>query len=540
VTQVNVQPFEIDIPTRFGTTVRADVYMPSGVKGKVPTLLAASPYQKSLRKLPVNFVFPFIEYGPIQLYLDEGYAYVILDLPGSGNSEGIWDPWSLQEGQAVYDAIEHMAKLDWCNGNIGMIGQSYYAMTQWNVGRTQPPHLKTMVVFDGAADPYRDVLYHGGIPVQGFLGSWLIGSVMLQHAGEGHDPRGGNRHEVLPDVISHQFDDEWHRRRSAYWELDKIKIPVFSIGVWGKSTLHLRGNVLGYEGVRGPKKLLIESPDTFLGAQALFATEKFHRDEMLPWYDHFLKGSNNDVMAKPDVRFFINGAAKYDSAATWPPANTSPTPFYLSSTKSGAVDSLNDGSLSELAPHVKAAATSWSYPDPKWMAGVTTFKNGIPDHVARVNTFTTSVFTEDIEFTGQGLLALHLMSDQTDADVFVRVSVMPAAGAPGHARKVTQGWLRASHRAEDAQRTRELRPFHPHDKAEPLVPGQTYEMRVELMPYSFLVHSGERLRLEISNCDSTMIDQPMTHWYGQKVGTDTYHHDAERPSRLILSRRASS
>ena len=51
---------------------------------------------------------------------------------------------------------------------------------------------------------------------------------------------------------------------------------------------------------------------------------------------------------------------------------------------------------------------------------------------------------------------------------------------------------------------------------------------------SFLIHAGERLRLELSNNDSPITDAPATHYYGLKVGSDTYHHDPERPSRLIL------
>jgi predicted acyl esterase len=50
----------------------------------------SAPYQKSLRYLPpVLATFPFIEYGPMQLYLDEGYAYVAMDTPGMGRSEGV-------------------------------------------------------------------------------------------------------------------------------------------------------------------------------------------------------------------------------------------------------------------------------------------------------------------------------------------------------------------------------------------------------------------------------------------------------------------
>jgi predicted acyl esterase len=117
---VNVSTFEIEVRTRHGDLVRADVYLPREVSGPFPVLLGASPYQKMLRHLPViTSVFPFIEYGPMQLYLDEGYAYVAMDTPGAGRSEGVWDPVSRTEGEAIHDMIEHVAGLDWSNGRIG-------------------------------------------------------------------------------------------------------------------------------------------------------------------------------------------------------------------------------------------------------------------------------------------------------------------------------------------------------------------------------------------------------------------------------------
>ena len=104
---VNVTPFEIETKTRHGDMVRADVYLPRNSAGPFPVLLGASPYQKSLRHLPpVPATFPFIEYGPMQLYLDEGYAYVAMDTPGMGRSEGVWDPVSRTEGEAIHDLVD--------------------------------------------------------------------------------------------------------------------------------------------------------------------------------------------------------------------------------------------------------------------------------------------------------------------------------------------------------------------------------------------------------------------------------------------------
>jgi hypothetical protein len=92
--------------------------------------------------------------------------------------------------------------------------------------------------------------------------------------------------------------------------------------------------------------------------------------------------------------------------------------------------------------------TSWTNPDPKWMAGVTTIdRQGIPHHVARVVTYTTAPLERDREFTGQGVLHLHASSDQTDMDVIVKVSLLPVGAEKPPTIRVTQGWLRASHRA---------------------------------------------------------------------------------------------
>jgi putative CocE/NonD family hydrolase len=539
VVAVNTPAFEIDVRTRRGYIVRADVYLPAGRDGPFPVLLGASPYQKALRYLPPSpVVFPFIEYGPIQLYLDEGYAYVAMDVPGTGRSEGIWDPVSRAEGEAIHDVIEHVATLEWA-GPIGMIGMSYYCWSQWNTARTRPPHLVTIAPFDGATDMYRDWMYQGGIPIQGFLNSWLYGSVILQHMGSGLSVTEQGRGDVLSHMYQHPFDDEWQRERSPFWELDQVDIPVFSIGAWGKASLHLRGNFEGFRLVRGPKNLLIAGAQTFAETQLLFFDEEFHRAELLPWYDHHLKGATNGVMDRPRVRFFVQGERAVRDALDWPPADVAIAELFLCGERSGHEVSLNDGSLVDQPSGTDKAATSWSYPDAHWMAGVTTFdEKGVPHHTARVVTFTSAAFERDREFTGQGVLHLYGSSDQADMDVIVKLSLLPGGGAPPI--RVSQGWLRASHRREDPELTTDMRPFLRHDRPEPITPGVVVELRIELLPMSVLVRQGERLRLEISNWESAITEAPMTHWYGQKVGTDTYHHDAQYPSRLRLHERVRS
>ena len=290
--------------------------------------------------------------------------------------------------------------------------------------------------------------------------------------------------------------------------------------------------------MRGPKQLLIVGARTFAETQLLYFEDAFHRAELLPWYDHHLKGIDNGVMDRPKVRFVTRGEETEHSAADWPPPDVVVAELFLSGAKSGHETSLNDGSLTGAPSSAAQEPTRWSYPDPQWMAGVTTLdEQGIPHHVARVVTYTSMPFEADREFTGQGVLHLYASSDQTDMDVMVKLSLLPEGEGEPPSVKITQGWLRASRRAEESDLTTDMRPFLRHDRDEPIVPGQAYELRIELMPMSVLVRAGERLRLELSNWESAQTEAPMTHWYGQKVGTDTYHHDAAHPSRLRLHER---
>ena len=183
---------------------------------------------------------------------------------------------------------------------------------------------------------------------------------------------------------------------------------------------------------------------------------------------------NNGVMDRPKVRFWVQGEEKEHSATNWPPPDVFVSELFPSGVKSGHEISLNDGSLTHEPPPAGDDVTSWSYPDPQWMAGVMTIDGqGLPHHVERVVTYTSAPFDRDREFTRQGVLHLHASSDQTDMDVMVKLSLLAVGEGKPPAIKVTQGWLRASRRAEHPDLTTEMRPFLRHGRDEPITPGQT-------------------------------------------------------------------
>jgi len=69
-----------------------------------------------------------------------GYAHVIPDPRGTGNSEG-YDAPETTYTLDLYDTVEWIAAQPWCNGKVGMMGPSSYSIAQILAGLVKPPHL---------------------------------------------------------------------------------------------------------------------------------------------------------------------------------------------------------------------------------------------------------------------------------------------------------------------------------------------------------------------------------------------------------------
>ena len=348
--------------SRYGVKVEKDVFvkMPDGIElavdvyrpdapGTFPSLLACSCYQKDLVYLPAVTTFHMRETNDIDWFVQRGYAYVNADLRGTGKSGGVWKFHSYEEQRDMYELIEWIARQGWCSGKVGMIGESYYAWTQWFAAAMQPPHLATIVPWDGGADMYRDVVFHGGLVSMGFL-TWWHFNLRANHLMDlpGPHPPEKMSWDMVYEVLKHPtFDAFWEERRADF---KKIKVPVYSIGIWHKVGLHLRGNLRGFEELEVPKKLMVCHGDYVGDEMEIFGSLEM-RLELLRWYDHWLKGNDTGMMEEPPVRLFVRGSDfGYREEQEWPLQRTRYTRFYLNPGPSGAGDSLNDGGLSPAQP----------------------------------------------------------------------------------------------------------------------------------------------------------------------------------------------
>jgi putative CocE/NonD family hydrolase len=533
---------DIKVTMRDGVRISLCVYRPNS-EGPAPALFAASPYQYEFDDVPAFPLFLWRETGPVEWYVQQGYAYVHADVRGSGRSEGEFGFMDRTEQDDYVELIAWIVEQSWSNGRVGGIGQSYYAMAQWLMATRNPPGLACIAPYDGLVDQYRCSNYHGGIFCS-YRSSWYTNlRADNQHRPAGQSGRAPMRLDLVGAITEHTLDDDWWRERSAFERLRDIKVPVLSIGHWGKMGLHLRGNILGFEEVRAPKKLVVTGAANVHEAHHQYDQVEFHEKELLPFYDLHLKGKNNGFMEGAPARLFVRGAKVWREEDQWPLPRATYVPYYLRQGPSGSVTSLNDGGLSIEAPPQDEPSTRYTYPDWEWKNGVVAMgPDGRPDPVRRVLTFTSAPLADDLEVIGPIVLKLFASSDQIDTRFIVKLAdqhpqdaAARQKGAQPASTNVSKGWLNASHREKDTTRSTALRPFYTHTNPQPITPGTTYQFDIEVLPIAYLFRKGHRIRIEIANGDSALTDAVFTHPYHPTlIGTDTIHHDAAHASCIML------
>jgi uncharacterized protein len=96
---------------------------------------------------------------------------------------------------------------------------------------------------------------------------------------------------------------------------------------------------------------------------------------------------------------------------------------------------------------------------------------------------------------------------------------------------VGQGWLRASHRRLDKTFSKPYRPYHSHDKIEPLRKGEVVELDIEIWPTSIVVPPGHRIGLSIRGKDYVYAGPSggkLSNFKNELTGCGPFLHDDPR------------
>ncbi len=157
------------VPVHGGVELLADVYLPRGGP-RAPAIFSASPYPRQIQNsgAPLGFV----EAGATDFFVSRGYAHVIANVRGTGGSGGTYDLFGPDERTDMGELVEWIAAQPWCDGSVGGVGVSAFAMTQLEAALEAPPHLKAIFAPLNSLDVY-ELYYHGGVMNTTFDIAWV-------------------------------------------------------------------------------------------------------------------------------------------------------------------------------------------------------------------------------------------------------------------------------------------------------------------------------------------------------------------------------
>jgi putative CocE/NonD family hydrolase len=495
-----------------GVRLAATVAFPSldgqnPAPGRFPVVLGMTPYGR-------NGVCGCV---PPDFFATRGMVGAAVDVRGAGGSEGNLDGnfFSPREQRDGYDLVEYFGTQRYSTGKVGMAGGSYVGITQYLAAEQQPPHLAAIVPVVSLSDLYRDAYTHGGVPnlffdaqyiaVQGAPGAAGTNTdpYLLQEslgAKLGQSPLG----TIAFDYLARPDDDPFYRDRSPIYRARKIKVPVLDIGQWHDGLL--RGEPEMFRVLsrrRGVETRLHMDPCTHKGCGAPFApfTNPPGVTDFtaltFEFLDKYLRGANTP--RRPRVEFYLQGRNRYVSGRSWPPSKTRYQRFALGPGSLAAPGTASPpGPASQQYVTDPAAGFSMAFDQYGTVAASPYLPTDQRLEGPHGLTFRTPALSRPLRLTGP--LALHLVAASTanDTDWYAKLADVAPDGSESI---ITEGALRASHRALDPAKSTPARPYHTHTNPQPIEPNRNYDYDVEIWPTAYELAPGHQLQLRLTSTD---------------------------------------
>lgn len=485
------------ITMRDGARLAARIWLPVDAERKpVPAVLEYIPYRKrdSTRgRDALNH--PYIA--------GHGYACVRVDMRGSGDSEGVLrDEYLEAEHDDACDVIEWLSQQPWCDGSVGMMGISWGGFNSLQVAARRPPALKAIVSASATEDLYVDNMhYMGGCLLSDNLSE---ATVMFAFNSLPPDPAiVGERwrdmwHERLEESglwiekwLEHQHRDDYWKRASVNEDYGSVRCPVLAVGGWADGYTNAIFRLMEHLDV--PRKGLIgpwghKYPHLGVPGPAIGFLQ-----EVVRWWDHWLKGIDTGIMDEPMVRAWMQDTiepnpsyaerpGRWVGEPSWPSPNIENRRLVFDRYALHREDAALPHEERPLALRSPLSVGMFAG---KWASYAATpdLPSDQREEDGGALVFETETFDTQVEVLGQPELEVEVSASTPVAMLAARLSdVAPT----GEATRVTYGLLNLTHRDGS-------------ENPAPLEPGRRYRVRLLLNGMAHAFPAGHRLRLSISN-----------------------------------------
>ncbi len=477
---------EVRIPMADGVELAATLYLPGS--GPQPCLLEALPYRKD------DLTSSYAE-GYVRLRDEFDYAVCRLDLRGTGSSSGdATDEYPDAEQRDLVAVIAWLAEQPWCDGNVGMWGTSYSGFNALQLACERPPALKAVCAIYATDDRWTDDVH------------WRGGALRLVDLVDYcHYMTPMTMLPPVPALWGESWREEWARRLrtqepwvltwlrenrdGAYWRhgsvrgsdetsgYDRIACPVMIVSGWADGYRNNSFRTVAALGRAGVPFRLLAGPWAHADPASAMPGPRIDLDvEMVAWWDRWLRGSGPAHEDRVDL--FVRGSTVPEPdldlhdgtwiSDVWPSPGSSTEPLRLDGPRSLSVrPDVGTAAWIDCAGHLPWGLSGDQRSDDErslcwdWPA-------------------------DERVVIGQPRVRLRVSSSTPVASVSVKLcDVFP----DGTSALVTRGSLDLSYRGGV------------HGPAVDLVPGEIYDVTVDLDACAYTFAPGQRLRLAIAGSD---------------------------------------
>jgi uncharacterized protein len=552
--QPRPQPFprelSLYVPVRDGTRIAVDVHLPRGIQQGtvVPTILRVTRYWRAIELLDGGLLED--PYG--EAIARHGYAYVTMDVRGSGASFGVSTaPWSPEEVLDYRDVLDWLVEQPWSNGRVGALGDSYEANTAAMLSALDHPAVRAVVPRFFDLDVYRSPALPGGLFDELFLRNWsdltkaldegdlcgvtraasdaecqetlreirgprrvqedadrsLLAQAMAEHAGNT---------EVYPAVSAITYrDDPFGAGGPTLSEvtpfahtaaIDRGNVPWLSWGSWFDSGT-ADAALSAFATFSNPQSVIIGpwshgalfDANPYRAADApLELSEEDQLEQALTFLDTYVRG--DAAPAERSIRYYTVVEGEWRTTATWPPPGIETLSWYLAA----------EAQLASAPPSVAGSDrydvdfTATTGAANRWATqrdGSDVIYADRASEAPKLLTYTSEPLSEALRVVGHPVIRLYLSTTREDGALFVYLEDVAPDGSVTY---VTEGELRLLHRRTSAAPYVAFGPQHSFLRADsaPLVPGTTELVELTLLPVSVLIGNGHRLRVSVAGHDA--------------------------------------
>lgn len=538
-----------------GCRLAVDIYVPDGGSAgqRFPTIVIFTPYFRrfALREAGAEPTPNIARYR--DFFVKYGYALVAVDVRGTGASFGTRDSFrSPREREDSRQVADWIVGQPWSDGTIGSTGISYLGAAACFLASTGHPAVRAIAPLFAVSDIYSEQLFPGGMlsrvwsvtydelmlaldqddparrarfpyysdprlggpqPVDDDTDRALLSAALAQH-------RDNFRlHDMLPELafreqgLLHDPELDTDICSPYHYLLDGARpgLPIYSVSGWCDGGGYANGSISRFLTMRGPSDRLLLGPwdhgaRTNTSPWRAAVTPEFPvLAEVLRFFDEHLRGIATGLQAEAPIHYHSMHGEHWRAAHDWPPMTS--TAFYPD-----AIGGLREspGDDARLSYQVRldvgtGQRTRWE------RLGTLNVEDYYFDWHGRDQTmlnFTSDPFERDTELSGHIVINARFVSSQADAALFGYAAEVEADGT---CRYITEGNLRALHRAT-APAPRNYRTCWPYrtftrQATARLRPGVPETMTFALLPVSWTLRAGSRLRISLAGADCDHFPQ---------------------------------